>query len=71
MRQAVTGTLHGRTIELDEPEESLEGLRVLVILPPLVQPEIRLSPAENAQLLKEWAVRGPQGPLDDDSDFPE
>ncbi len=70
MRQALTGTLHGRTIELDESEESLEGLRVLVILEPLVHPETRLSAAENALLLKEWAARGPQGPLDDDSNFP-
>jgi hypothetical protein len=29
-----------------------------------------LSPAENAALLQEWAKRGPQGPIDDDEDFP-
>lgn len=41
-----------------------------VILEPLMPQEPRLSKGENAQLLKEWAANGPQGPIDDDSDFP-
>ncbi len=71
MSYALTGILHGRTIELDQSESALEGMRVRIVIEPLVQDVPRLSQAENARLLKEWAARGPQGPIDDDgSDFP-
>ena len=30
-----------------------------------------LSPAENATLLREWARHGPQGPIEEDDDFPD
>lgn len=31
------------------------------------EPDTVLSESENAELLKEWAANGPQGPLDSDS----
>lgn len=65
MRHAPTGVLHGRTIELAESDLDFEGLRDRVLLEELIQDELVLSPAENAQLLKERAAKGPQGPIDD------
>lgn len=70
MSYSLTGTLHGRTIELDQVEQSLEGLRVRVILEPIQQDRPRLSRAENERLFKEWVASGPQGPLDEEPEFP-
>jgi len=72
MTNAVSGVLHGATITLDAPGPPLDGRRVRVVIEP--ESETRdLPPAENAALLREWAERGPQGPIDDDDgeDFPE
>jgi hypothetical protein len=66
MTYALTGILHGRTIELDQVEEALEGVRLRLVAEPLEQAEVRLSKEENARRLKEWAASGPQGPLDGD-----
>jgi hypothetical protein len=70
MGNAVTGVLHGATITLDAPLPPLDGRRVRVIIEPVDERE--LSAAENAALLREWAARGPQGPIEDEDDnFPD
>jgi hypothetical protein len=70
MGNAVTGVLHGATITLDAPLPPLDGRRVRVIIEPVEERE--LSAAENAALLREWAARGPQGPIEDEDDnFPD
>jgi hypothetical protein len=72
MANAVTGVLHGATITLDAPVPPLDGQRVRVVIEPETETESReLSSAENTALLQEWAKRGPQGPIDDEEDFPE
>jgi hypothetical protein len=70
MASAATGVLHGATITLDAPVPPLDGQRVRVVIEPEME-DRDLSTAENAALLLEWAKRGPQGPIDDDEDFPE
>jgi len=69
MPQTLTGTLHGNTITLDVirpiPKElRTERQRVRVNLEPLDDAEIELSPEQQAQLLREWAESGPQGPIE-------
>ncbi len=69
MPQALTGTLHGNTITLDAigpiPKElRAERQRVRVNLEPLDDAEIELSPDQQAQLLRDWAENGPQGPIE-------
>jgi hypothetical protein len=71
MRHALTGVLHGRTIELVEADVAFEGLRVRVILEKLIEDEPVPSKAENARLLNEWATLGPQGPVDEDKRLPD
>lgn len=73
MTDAVRGVLHGATITLDAPIPPLEGRRVRVVIEPEndSDKDRELSPAENATLLRAWAQRGPQGPIDGDEDFPE
>jgi hypothetical protein len=70
MANAVTGVLHGATITLDAPVPPLDGQRVRVVIEPETESR-ELSAEENAALLREWAKHGPQGPIDDDEDFPE
>jgi hypothetical protein len=65
MANAATGVLHGATITLDAPVPPLDGQRVRVVIEPEAERR-ELSHAENLDLLREWATRGPQGPLDED-----
>lgn len=73
MANAVRGVLHGATITLDAPIPPLDGRRVRVVIEPETESgkDRELSPDQNAVLLRDWAQRGPQGPIDDDEDFPE
>ena len=70
MTNAARGVLHGATITLDTPVPPLDWQPVRVVIEPEIE-DRELSPEENAGLLREWAKRGPQGPIDDDDDFPE
>jgi hypothetical protein len=70
MANAARGVLNGATITLDAPVPPLDGQRVRVVIEPETENH-DLTPAENAALLREWAKHGPQGPIDDDEDFPE
>ena len=70
MANVVTGVVHGTTIELDAPIPTLDGQRVRVVVEPS-NDDAELTAAEHAELLRVWAARGPQGPIDDDSDFPD
>jgi hypothetical protein len=70
MPNAVTGVLHGTTITLDTPVPPLDGHRVRVIVEP-ADDDVNLSPAENEALLREWAERGPQGPIEGHDEFPD
>ena len=72
MGAEVTGTVHGKTITLDEPVPPLEGRRVRVSLEPLAHPtEDTLDAEEQVRLLREWASTGPQGPLDAEDEWPD
>jgi hypothetical protein len=73
MRAAVTGVVRGSTVTLDEPVPPLEGQRVRVTLEPLPsdQAVLELSAEEQRRVLREWAERGPQGPLDADDAWPD
>jgi hypothetical protein len=71
MSAEVTGTVHGNTITLDEAVPPLEGQRVRVSLEPLTDLDVVLTADEQAQLLREWAARGPQGPLDAENEWPD
>jgi hypothetical protein len=74
MTTAIRGILNGVTLTLDVPVPPLDGKRVQVIIEPAeTEPsEARdLTSIENTAFLREWARRGPQGPIDDDDDFPD
>jgi hypothetical protein len=71
MSRAVTGVVRGQTIALDEPVPRLEGQRVRVTLEGVPSVESELSVDEQSRLLREWAQRGPQGPLDADEAWPD
>ena len=72
MGETLTGTLHGSTVTLDtvgaplSEDEPLQGQRVRVVLEPLDDTDLQLSPQQQAQLVKAWAEHGPQGPIDDE-----
>ncbi|MFL5864000.1 MAG: hypothetical protein ACJ780_25050 [Solirubrobacteraceae bacterium] len=66
MGTALRGTVHGRTVELDQHVERLEGQRVLVVLEPLEQ--TKLSGIEAEQAWRIWVERGPDVPIEDDED---
>jgi len=66
---SITGVLRGTTITLDAPVPPLDGHRVRVIVE-ADEAEVELQAAENVALLREWAARGPQGPIEDSDDFP-
>jgi len=72
MTAARQGILHGQTIELDQAVPPLEGRRVRVLIEPLEETEVVLSPEAQAQLWQSWAEKGPQGPieLDDEPEIP-
>jgi hypothetical protein len=64
MGTALKGTVHGRTVELDQQVERLEGQRVLVLLEPIEEPA--LSTPEAAETWHTWVQGGPDGPIEDD-----
>jgi hypothetical protein len=71
MTRTLTGTLHGTTITLDTVEAasasvSAEGQRVRVVVEPLDDADLLLSPDQQRRLLLAWAEHGPQGPIEDD-----
>ncbi len=73
MTKTLTGTLHGTTITLDTVEAtsgtgpvSSEGQRVRVVVEPLDDADLLLSPEQQRRLLLAWAEHGPQGPIEDD-----
>jgi hypothetical protein len=71
MHAAVTGVVRGSTVALDEPVPPLEGQRVRVTLELLPSDELELSAQEQSRILREWAERGPRGPLDADDAWPD
>ena len=71
MNEQVIGTVHGNTIALDEPVPPLEGRRVRVFLELLPLEESNLTSEEQERLLREWAAKGPQGPLDAEGPWPD
>jgi hypothetical protein len=69
---ALTGRVHGRTIDLDAlPNAPLEGKRVRVLLE-LVDEDVRLTADEQAASWSAWTAHGPDGPIadDDEPEFP-
>jgi hypothetical protein len=66
---AATGVLHGNTITLDAPVPPLDGQRARVMIA-LDDQDVVLTADEQASLLEEWAQSGPQGPLEDEPEFP-
>jgi hypothetical protein len=68
MTAAREGTLHGQTITLDQEVPPLEGRRVRVLIEPLEERDIVLSPEAQAELWKVWAENGPQGPIEDEGE---
>ncbi len=66
MGTALKGTVHGRTVELDEEVVPLDGQRVLVVLEPI--PEETLPGSEAADEWRTWVQRGPQGPIEDEGE---
>jgi hypothetical protein len=74
MARAIPGVLRGVTLTLDVPVPPLDGKRVQVVIEPAETESGEtqdLSSMENAALLREWAKHGPQGPIDEDDDFPD
>ena len=71
MHIEIRGVVCGSTVTLDEPVRPPDGQRVRVRLDLLEPTELELTAAEQSQLLREWAERGPQGPLDADDTWPD
>ncbi len=71
MAFAEIGVVHGSTITLDAPVPPLEGRRVRVLLEVIDGEEIALSAAQQEDLWREWVAHGPQGPIEDDSSWPD
>ena len=69
MTAALKGLLHGNTITLEATVPPLEGQRVHVLIEPIE--EATLSAQEQAELWRQWAEQGPQGPiLVEDAELP-
>jgi len=66
MTAARQGVLHGQTIELDQAVPPLEGRRVRVLIEPLEESDIALTPEAQEQLWQAWIEKGPQGPIEED-----
>lgn len=66
MATTKTGTVHGKTIELESTVPELDGKRVRVVLEAVDEP--RLTSEQQSELWKSWVGRGPQGPIDDGAD---
>jgi hypothetical protein len=69
MGTALKGTVHGRTVELDQQVDRLDGQRVLVVLEPIDEPA--LPAADTVEGWRTWAERGPDGPIEYDGLTPE
>ena len=70
MTAALKGLLHGNTITLETTVPPLEGRRVHVLIEPIDE-KIELSAEQQKELWREWAERGPQGPISDrDAELP-
>jgi len=70
MTAALKGLLHGNTITLETTVPPLEGQRVHVLIEP-IEEKIELSAQQQAELWRDWAERGPQGPIsDEDAELP-
>lgn len=65
------GRVRGAIVELEHPVPELEGQRVRVepsaaqVLAP-EDPDLSLTPEDNARLLLEWRRLGPDGPISDE-----
>jgi hypothetical protein len=66
MATVKTGTVHGKTIELESTVPELDGKRVRVVLEAV--DEQRLPREQQSELWEAWVARGPQGVIDDDAD---
>ena len=65
----VRGGVHGNEIKLDRPLSELEG-KTVVVRVEVVENEQELSPAEQRRAWDEWVAHGPQGPIDDEPEWP-
>ena len=66
MVAAISGVVHGKVIELDEVMPGLEGRRVRVVVEPME--ETATDPVELRRAWDAWAVRGVEGPIEDDGE---
>lgn len=66
MSAAVSGVIHGKVIELDEPVPDLEGRRVRVVVEPVEEGTI--DRVEQRRAWDNWVAHGPQGPIEDDGE---
>jgi hypothetical protein len=64
MAAALRGLLHGNVITLESSIPTLEGKEVQVLIEAVE--EMKVAAEEEAALLREWAERGPQGPISDE-----
>ncbi len=65
---ALTGRVHGTTIDLDAaPSLPFEGKRVRVVLE-LVDEDLRLSAEEQSRMWSAWLTAAPDGPIEDDGE---
>jgi hypothetical protein len=64
------GTVHGKTIELDDPVPELDGQRVRLVVEGAGDEEAPLTAESQTALWREWVERGPQGPIDDEDAAP-
>ncbi len=69
---STTGIIEGTTITLDAPIPALDGKRVRVTVENVEAVDAVLEADEHAQLWKQWAANGPDGPIEQDEgpDFP-
>lgn len=67
MSTARRAVVRGKVVELEQPLPLTDGTVVRLIIDPET-PERTSTKDEQAKLFAEWALHGPQGPIDDDSD---
>jgi hypothetical protein len=65
MSAAVSGVVHGKVIELDEPIPDLEGRRVRVVVEAVEEGAIDRA---EQRAWDNWVAHGPQGPIEDDGE---
>ena len=68
MTELTTGELKGNVITLVSALPRLDGRRVRVAVEPIDESEVELGAQAQTSLWSEWAARGPQGPIDDESE---